>query len=94
MKQNTARTENTRYIQAKQDGFVWNVRNCIVYMKKIKTGFLVCPGFRLFVNCCRILNMCSLDNDFNCPEKNQSIVEKILLLHDYVNDILKYKKTV
>ena len=27
-------------------------------------------------------------------KKNQSIVEKILLLHDYVNDILKYKKTV
>ncbi|MFR5150989.1 MAG: hypothetical protein ACLTER_16865 [Ruminococcus sp.] len=23
-----------RYIQAKQDGFVWNVRNCIVYMKE------------------------------------------------------------
>jgi len=38
--------------------------------------------------------MYSLDNDFNCPEKNQSIVEKILLLHEYVNDILKYKKTV
>ena len=27
-------------------------------------------------------------------KKSQSIVEKILLLHDYVNDILKYKKTV
>ena len=34
MKQNTVRTENIRYTQAKQDGYAWNVRNCIVYMKE------------------------------------------------------------
>ena len=26
--------ENIRYIQAKQDGYAWNVRNCINYMKE------------------------------------------------------------
>lgn len=26
--------ENIRYIQAKQDGYAWNVRNCMDYMKE------------------------------------------------------------
>ena len=34
MKQNIVRNENIRYIQAKQDGYAWNVRNCMDYMKE------------------------------------------------------------
>ena len=46
MKQNTVRTENTRYIQAKQDGYVWNVRNCTDYMKeKLKQGLYCVHDF-------------------------------------------------
>ena len=34
MKQNTVRIENIRFTQAKRDGYAWNVRNCIDYMKE------------------------------------------------------------
>ena len=28
------RNENIHYIQAKQDGYAWNARNCMDYMKE------------------------------------------------------------
>ena len=32
MKQSIVRNENIRFTQAKQDGYAWNVRNCMDYM--------------------------------------------------------------
>ena len=38
MKQNAVRIENIRFTQAKRDGYAWNVRNCIDYMKTMPDG--------------------------------------------------------